>query len=447
MILLSNHHKEGFVLGYVGFGDCGYEYFNEENHPLFSENNAHEILFHYVVQDLSCLSELFDQYISQRMDTSTFKLHDRPDDNTFIDQMKKVLMDAHLYYKHEVKDVLIRAVGNYFNDLLLYSCYHQGVAIPNFSQAWYTERVAALLDPLLKLGDTYPQDFYNEYQDRTGMNTYTAGESSDEVEIAIYGVPREMPTGFSNEIRTQREISNMLYFLLDISASGLDVLATPQRIWLYSNIMTDGRAGITVPKRLCLKHPTLYRNGNDHSQFAEYNCELDDKFHPLYALRKMNVGRNGVPAGMEADIRAAIDYAKEVATTELYETYEISSLYQLLYLEVWSMVQDKVKIRKCRRCGKYFVVPNRKTAYCNRTDESGVCCSVVGSRQSFQKKMEKDGPLRIYTRAYKTHHARVMKRTMSKDAFRIWCDEARLRLERARAGKLDITQFQEWLKK
>ena len=421
---------------YIGFSEYGYECFDAGHYLLFSENNSHELLFYYVAQDFSCLPKLFDQYISQRMDTSTFTLHDCPDGKTAIEDMKRVLMAAHPYYKYEVKDVLIRAIGDYFS-----------VAIPGFSEEWYIERITALLEPLLVLGDTYPQDFYNKYQKQVGGDAYSAGWPDSRIETFIYDIPREMPTGLNNEVRTQCEIYNMLYFLLDILAHGLDKLTTSQRIWLYSNIMANSGAGLTVPKHLCLKHPTLYRDGNDYSQFVEYNRELDDKFHPLYVLSKMNVGCNGVPTDMETDMRAAIDYAKVAATTEFYETYEISSLYQLLYLEVWSMVQDKVKIRKCKRCSKYFVVANRKIAYCDREDESGLRCTDVGPRQAFQEKMKNDEPLKIYNRAYKTHYARTKKGTMTKTDFVQWADEAKLKLEKVRVGELDIASFQEWLRK
>ena len=434
-------------MAYVGFDDCGYGYFDEGHYLLFSEDNSHELLFHYVVQDLSCLPDLFDQYISQQMDIATFKLHDRPGGDVAVDQMKRVLIDAHPYYRHEVREVLIRAIGDYFNELLLYSCYRQDGTIPDFSEARYMERATALLAPLLKLGDTYPSDFYNEYLERTGGNSYTAEQPDDEIETAIYGVPREMPAGFSREIRTQREIYNMLYFLLDIAASGLEMLTTPQRIWLYGNIMASSGSEMTVPKRLSLKHPTLYQSGHDYSQAVEHSRELDDKFYPLYALGKLNVGRDGIPADMEETFHSAIEYTKAVGITSTYKQYEISSLHQLLYLEIMALVQNRIMIRKCRRCGEYFVVDNRKKAYCDRTDESGVCCSVVGSRQSYQKKMKTDTPLRIYSRAYKTHHARVQKGTMGQNDFRLWCDEAKLRLDKARAGELDVAQFQEWLKK
>ena len=434
-------------MAYVRFCNFGYEYFDEGFNLLFSENNSHELLFQYVTQDLSCLSELFEEYVSRRIGISTFKLHDCLGDDTYIDQIKNTLMAAHPYYKHEATKVLIRAIGNYFNSLLLYSCYHQHIVAPDFSREWYMDRIKALLAPLLTLGDTYPEKFYGDYQEVTARNGYTGGHSSFEIETAIYGVPREKPTGFGNEIRKQSEIYNMLYFLLDISAQGLNELTTPHRIWFYNNIMATTGAEMTVPRRFSFERPILYQTGSDDIQIVEYNCEQDDRFRPLYALSKSNIGRDGIPTGLENDFRSAIECAKSVAAAPLYETYCISNLRQLLYLEVWSMVQSQTKIRKCRNCGKYFVAATRRIVYCDRMDQSGMSCSAIGYQQSFQKKLEDDEPLQIYNRAYKTHHARMKKGIMSKVAFQQWCDKAKQKLAEARAGELDIANFQEWLKK
>lgn len=441
-------------MAYAGFIDHGYKYFDKGHYLLFSENDTHDLLFNYVAQDISGLTELFDLYISQRMDISTFKLYDYSWNNTAIDQMQKVLIAAHPYYKYEANEVLIRAIGDYFNSLLLYLRYYQRINIPDFSKAWYMERITNLLGPLLKQREPSrdetegypPENLYNEYQKQIGESIYTAGQSDIEMEIFVCDIPRKMPVGLSNEIRTQSEIYNMLYFLLDISAQELDELTTQQRVWLYSNITATSKARITVSKQLSLKNSIIYRDNYNERQIAEYSRTLDDKFRSLYDICGLNVGRDGIPASMSKDFHSAVEYTKTVTIPKPYEEYKIDCLYQLLYLEILSMIQDKVMIRKCRRCGKYFVVANRKIAYCNRIDESGVCCSTVGSRQSFQKKMEADEALQIYNRAYKTHHARVRKGKMSKSSFEIWCNEAKQKLSEARAGELDIVSFQKWLK-
>ena len=76
-----------------------------------------------------------------------------------------------------------------------------------------------------------------------------------------------------------------------------------------------------------------------------------------------------------------------------------------------------------------------------------MCCSKVGSQQAFEKKMKEDEALRIYNRAYKTHHARVRKKNMEQNDFLRWCNEAKQKLGQARTGELDIASFQKWLKK
>ena len=77
---------------------------------------------------------------------------------------------------------------------------------------------------------------------------------------------------------------------------------------------------------------------------------------------------------------------------------------------------------------------------------SGVSCSAVGSKQSFQRKLENDEALRIYNRAYKTHHARIRSGKMKENHFSLWRMEAKEMLERVRAGELELGDFKKWVK-
>lgn len=80
------------------------------------------------------------------------------------------------------------------------------------------------------------------------------------------------------------------------------------------------------------------------------------------------------------------------------------------------MILDETLIKKCRNCGKYFVVKNLNVEYCDRrinNDEESDdyrTCSDVGPKLSYQKKLEEDLPLKFYSRAYKTHYARIKSR-------------------------------------
>lgn len=253
-----------------------------------------------------------------------------------------------------------------------------------------------------------------------------------------------MPVGFSDEIKTQHHVCNMLFFLLDISAKELNTLTTPQRIWLYSRIFhtSSCQPWLYMADSISFHLPAQYSGrmpAADHS--------IDQILKPLCSLNERNIGLDGIPAELAACFHTAVECARKISSPNAYNIYEISSLQQLLDLEIMSMLQSGTMIRKCNSCRKYFIVDNRRTAYCSRSNQSGMPCSAVGSKQSFQRKMESDEALKIYHRAYKTHHARIRNGKMKENSFLLWHAQAKENLERVRAGELELGDFRKWLKK
>lgn len=434
-------------MAYIGFTNNGYEYLSEGRYLLFSADSTHNYLFDYIDMDLSHLPKLLEQYVSKQMNMITFELSGMQHKNDEIEEITKILISAHPYYKHEHRTVIIKAIAEYFNTQLLYSRYCRRTFNHNVSTKWYINRITKLLAPLLMPGDTFPTDFYNEFKEKTGEETYI-GNASDDIEAVIIDAPRKKPIGFDREIQTQKAASNMLYLILDISVPELKQLTLPQRAWIHSIIfqMKYHQPAFSIPVQRSFYRPLQFHCG-DRTSEMEQARKLEDVFEPLYQLSNINIGHNGIPADMMTHFSLAVELAKTQTASELYSEYQVDNLQALLYLEIMEMIQSGTMIRRCRRCGKYFVVNNRKVAYCDRVDMSGVCCSAVGSQQNYQKKLEDDEPLKIYNRAYKTHFARVKKGTMSKDAFRLWYDEAKSKLAEVRNGNLDISDFQTWLKK
>lgn len=434
-------------MAYIGFTNKGYEYLSEGRYLLFTAGSTHNYLFDYVDKNLSHLPKLLEQYISKQMNMITFELSGVQHKNEEIGEITKILISAHPYYEHEYRTVIIKAIGEYFNTQLLYSRYYKRTFNQDISKKWYMDRITRLLAPLLMLGDTFPTDFYNWFNEKTGEEIYT-GNASDDIETVIIDASRGKPTGFYREIQTQIATSNMLYLILDISVPELKQLTLPQRAWMHSIIfqMEYHQPAFSIPVQRSYYRPLQFRCGDRISEMEQAR-KLEDIFEPLYQLGNISIGHNGIPADMMAHFSQAVELAKSQATSELYSEYQIDDLQALLHLEIMDMIQNDTMIRRCRRCGKYFVVNNRKVAYCDRVDMSGVRCSAVGPQQNYQKKLEDDEPLKIYNRAYKTHFARVKKGTMSKDAFRLWYDEAKSKLAEVRKGNLDISDFQTWLKK
>lgn len=425
-------------MAYVRFDDNGYRYYDDSNSLLFSSDNSHNFLFDFVDKDLSCLPELFEQYVSKRIDPETFDI--KKNSNTYDDynRIKDILKSAHPFYEHEYIRIIIDTIGNYFNNLLIYK--HK---IEIESDKWYIDRITLLIPPeLLKKEDTSPNIFLNKYKELVDDQIhYLPHISTDNTikvtatkmeESLIIDAPQQKPVMFADESNTPTAVSNMLYFLLDIAAQGIEELTATQRIWLYENIFCGTLPKTRIKKRLLSKSPSQ---------------EIKKTFDPLINLSGLDIGHDGIPTDQMDNFYSAVEQAKKVKKVKVYEEYDITSLHELLYLEVMNMVQSGTMIRKCKNCGRYFVVNNRKIAYCDRSTESGLPCSAVGSKNSFQKKMEEDEALKIYNRSYKTHFARVKSTKMSEKEFENWYKEAKAKLEKVRAGELSISDFQVWAKK
>lgn len=126
-------------MAFVGFDDTGYEYFDNYNLHLFSSNNSHYYLFDYVTKDLSCLHELFEQYVSTRMDTTTFNLKNCQESNDDINNILKILKPIHPYFEHDFKKDIRNKIGNYFNKLLVYTVYNLDRDLKEYAiqEDWY----------------------------------------------------------------------------------------------------------------------------------------------------------------------------------------------------------------------------------------------------------------------------------------------------------------------
>lgn len=438
-------------MSYLRITNNGYEYFNKDYHLLYSENNMHNLLFEYAAKDLSCLSKFFNQYISQRMDITTFEIKKHSNTANDIKKIKETLISIHPYYEYEYQKVIVKAIGKFFNSLLVFSIANHNRYIPNctVTKEWYYEKLSQLVPSSLIPNGYYPENFYPEnfYHDFQEWMNEKDFDTRDMEETFIINVPRKIPEGFSDEINTHTTICNLLYFILDSSAPNMEKLTTHQRIWLYNQLFN----GLYTQEELRIKknlsfHSLIWYQNQESTQDEKYDQKRSDTFASLRPLTYLNIGQSGIPLSMKDAFESAIEYARTDATANIYEEYIINSLLQLLYVEIQSMIQAKTSIKKCKNCGKYFVITNQKISYCNRFDKHGILCSDIGSKNTFQKKLENDPALENYNRAYKTHFARMKKGKITKKELEEWRLLAKEKLEFVRNGELELETYQKWLK-
>jgi hypothetical protein len=111
-------------------------------------------------------------------------------------------------------------------------------------------------------------------------------------------------------------------------------------------------------------------------------------------------------------------------------------------------LQSNVKFKKCKNCRSYFaVLGNSKLEYCNRRIAgSKKTCRQVGSMLIYQTKKLENPINKAYTKAYKTHNARIRYGIMTHKEFEAWSIEARERRDKCLAGLLDFEDFMDWLR-
>lgn len=428
-------------MAFASFGDGGYSYCDEGRYVLFDDDRKHYRLldYYYKSKEVSRLPALLESYVSCKLDVESFELTGCKGDSKEIDEVIGILKSLHKYYEHEYKKVFVKAIGDYLNDLLISSR-------TSIEREKYINTFMELSSPVysphtcedVKIKASV---YHDDYKKRMGGYQHPSVE-----ETLIYRPP---VVGFFNELETHTAIKRALFWIFDISIPSISELPATQRAWLCEQMFhTSLNPGTKVSKHLLFSPIELFRAGHDRSYEAERAYEIQNISNTLYTLGDNDTNDENASLEILEALNAAADYAKANSKTVVCEEYEIDSLRQLLFIELMQMIKDNIKIRNCKNCGKYYVVTNRRIVYCDRlVDGEGSKCFSIGSKQTFQKKVETDRPLKLYDRAYRTHHARYRNGSMDKDEFKTWGAEAKEYLGKVRVGEMDIVAFEEWLKK
>lgn len=378
-------------MDYIRFFDSGYEYYDDKNLVLFSDDKMHSHLFTYVVTDFSSFPTLFRQYISQKVNILTLDVTNKKGSEKTINELQKILISAHPYYKFNYKKVIINALGDFFNKHLLYLIFNVG-AIPlniTLQEEWYCTRFRRLIPSFLTKANNYPEDlfpinFYFKYKaslDEMGYGNEVIEESF------IENVSSKMPIGFSEELRLQKNVHNLLYFILDENAKDINTLTIPQRIWLYDTIFhqsSHSRLEMDMEPKI------IFHSADPYSAKLGFDSGIKLSNKKLYMLHKLNITKlenNKLHKSQKNIFNSAIEYASTI-NPKIYEEYEISRLSELLYIEIINMIRSNIKIRKCVYCGKYFIPNNRNRKSCSDT------CSKIIKKEQRRQIFERDDAAR-----------------------------------------------------
>ena len=127
--------------------------------------------------------------------------------------------------------------------------------------------------------------------------------------------------------------------------------------------------------------------------------------------------------------------------------YAFSTVESILELEFTKMLEQNVRFRKCKRCGKYFIMKgNYDTNYCDRVAEGSTqTCQQLASQENYKARNADNKAIPIYSKYYKRYAARVRVNQIKEKDFNAWRYQAILKRDECTNGKITPEELTEWM--
>ncbi len=126
------------------------------------------------------------------------------------------------------------------------------------------------------------------------------------------------------------------------------------------------------------------------------------------------------------------------------DTYNFESLGAFIYVDFFRGLERLFIPRRCDNCGLYFLLKSGAYSnYCERPlkEDKEKTCRIVGSRRRFDDKCKNNPVWLAYTRAYKAHYARYMKKKMTTSEFEEWSHYALELRDKAERGEIEYEKY------
>lgn len=98
-----------------------------------------------------------------------------------------------------------------------------------------------------------------------------------------------------------------------------------------------------------------------------------------------------------------IDFKIAIIEGEFCSLYTIGSSFSLLLFELAHIIDNEVKIEKCKNCGHYFVINGRSDSkYCDypSPQNPNKTCKAVGAQIAMSEKLKNDEATHLYRKIY-----------------------------------------------
>ena len=127
---------------------------------------------------------------------------------------------------------------------------------------------------------------------------------------------------------------------------------------------------------------------------------------------------------------------------------EIDNFYNLLFLELCFILQEKTYLKKCKNCGKYFLTINSAVIYCDNVFEDNKTCREIGANKVFSKNLERDEAYNLYRKVYKKKQALAKSKGGSFEVeYNLFKNQGKDKKNAYKLKEITKKEFMDWLKK
>ncbi len=100
---------------------------------------------------------------------------------------------------------------------------------------------------------------------------------------------------------------------------------------------------------------------------------------------------------------------------DITDTYHVTSVFDLINLEMLYAVMNDIPISKCKSCGKYFAAASAGAQYCERIFDGGRTCKQAGAKRLFTESLKSDDALLQYEKTYQATYYKYKRADSAKE--------------------------------
>jgi predicted amidophosphoribosyltransferase len=128
------------------------------------------------------------------------------------------------------------------------------------------------------------------------------------------------------------------------------------------------------------------------------------------------------------------------------EGYVFSNIDEILELEFTKMLKTNIKIKKCKRCAKYFRLKGNYNAdYCSRISEGETRnCQDIAAAEKYKEKLANNKALQIYNKYYKRYHSRLKVKQIKEPDFYSWKYKTLIMRVECEDGNVTPEEYEAW---